>query len=89
MGLLNNEDRWPFDPHMGHRAQYEKNKEAFKKPRPFLAWGLSKGRPQALERAERTKEYVSTAKGHPACALARRRAAAPAKGQRHFSTLPT
>jgi hypothetical protein len=40
----------------------------FKKARP--------ARPQPLGQAERTEEYVSTAKGRPACALARRSAAA-------------
>ncbi len=56
-----------------------------RKARPVLPCVMSTARPQPSRRAERTEEYVSTANGRPACALARRsastrrREAAPAK----------
>ena len=53
---------------MNDRNSSEDYEGVFKKARP--------ARPRPLGRAERTEEYVSTAKGRPACALARRSASA-------------
>ena len=50
----------PFHQHMSDRCTHENNKGVFKNARP--------ARPQPLGRAEHTEEYVSTAKGRPACA---------------------
>jgi hypothetical protein len=66
--LLNISTIWPFHQHMRARDPPEENEGVFKKARP--------ARPQSLGRAERTEEYVSTAKRRPACALARRSASA-------------
>ena len=53
--LLNISDMWPFHEPMRDRGPQKKNSGVFKKARP--------ARPQPLGRAERTDEYVSTAKG--------------------------
>jgi hypothetical protein len=77
LGLLNISNIWPVHQHMRDRDPPEENEEVFKKAR--LA------RPQLIGRAERTEEYVSTAKWRerrwPACR-------SWAQAQRHFSTLP-
>jgi hypothetical protein len=57
----------PFHRRMSDRDFPEDNEGVFKKARP--------ARPQLLGRAERTEEYVSTAKGRE-------------RRWRHFSTLP-
>ena len=70
---------------MRDRDPPEEKEGVLKKHALSLAEGARPARPQPLGRAERTGEYVSTAKRRPACALARRsatarrREAAPAK----------
>jgi hypothetical protein len=67
-GLLDDCNVLPVYPHVGNRAPYKKIEGVFKKARP--------ARPQPLRRAERTREYVSTAKRRE-------------RRWRPFSTLPT
>jgi hypothetical protein len=68
LGLLNNCHISIVDPYVGTRSQYANHRGVFKKARP--------ARPQLLGRAERTEEYVSTAKERE-------------RRWRHFSTLPS
>ncbi|MEO6201780.1 MAG: hypothetical protein ABIP82_00945 [Nitrospirales bacterium] len=67
MELLNISKFLTFHQQMNTRNPPEKNSGVFKNARP--------ARPQPLGRAERTEEYVSTAKGRE-------------RRWRHFSTLP-
>jgi hypothetical protein len=69
MGLLNNCNILPVDPHVGHREPYEKNKGVFKKHALSLAEGARpvlrplEGKAAATWTGERTREYGEHGQG--------------------------